>query len=122
MLNDLIEMLLPAGPKRKARRLLEHGEVVVGRIDAIRVIERGESLDFWEYGVQAAGTRFGLRQWLEPGRGFAEPRHGGRPATRRGPHAHRLARDLRTARAAHLSHSVGGWKALSEPPRPASRA
>jgi hypothetical protein len=118
MLSDVIEMLLPAGTKRRVRRLLEQGEVLVGCIDAIRVVERGEEPDFWEYGVEAAGTRLGVRQWLEPARGRASlgvevvlRRIEDRavidwPAT-----FERLG--LGTIRPA-----VGGWKPLSTPPPP----
>ena len=73
MLNSLLELLLPAGAKRRARRLLTEGEVVAGVIDAVRVVERSESADQWFYGVSVGERRYGMRQWLEPERGRAQP-------------------------------------------------
>jgi hypothetical protein len=118
MLTDLLEMLLPSGPRRKARHLLEHGEALVGRIDAIRAVKRGEDPDFWEYGVQAAGTRFGLRQWLEPARGRASL---GTEVVLRRIEDRALIDWPATFERLGLgttSHAVGGWKALSSPPPP----
>jgi hypothetical protein len=118
MLSDLLAMLLPSGPARKARKLLEHGEVLAGRIDAIRVVSRGEDPDWWEYGVQAAGTRFGIRQWLEPARGRASL---GTEVVLRRVEDRALIDWPATFERLGLgttSHSVGGWKPLPEPPPP----
>jgi hypothetical protein len=118
MLNGLIEMLIPSGAKRRARPLLERGEVLVGRIDAIRVIKQGESLDWWEYGVEAAGTRYGMRQWLEPARGRASL---GTEVVLRRLEDRALIDWPATFERLGLgtvSHSVDGWKPLREPPPP----
>lgn len=118
MLSDLLEMLLPSGPRRKTRHLLEHGEVLVGRIDAIRVVSQAETPDFWEYGVQAAGRRFGLRQWLEPARGRAGL---GTEVVLRRIDDRALIDWPATFERLGLgttSQSVHGWKPLSEPPPP----
>ncbi len=118
MLSDVIEMLLPAGPKRRVRRLLEQGEVLVGRIDAIRVIERGEEPDSWEYGIEAAGTRFGVRQWLEPARGRASI---GTEVVLRRIEDRAVIRWPATFERLGLGstrQAVGGWKPLAEPPPP----
>lgn len=118
MLNELLEMLLPAGPKRRVRRLLTQGEVLTGRIDGIRVTSRGESLDFWEYGVDCGGRRYGIRQWLEPARGLARP---GTEVVLR-----RMDDDVLIDWPATLerlgpeptNQSTGGWKMLGDPPPP----
>ena len=90
----------------------------MGRVDAIRVTSRSDSPDFWEDGVDCDGHRYGIRQWLEPGRGLAElgtevvlRRLDDKvvidwPAT--------LERLGVTAR----GPSVGSWKTLDEPPQP----
>jgi hypothetical protein len=118
MLHGLIDMLVPSGSKRRARPLLERGEVLVGRIDAIRVLKRGESPDDWEYGVQAAGTRFGMRQWLEPARGRASL---GAEVVLRRLEDRALIDWPATFERLGLgttAHSVDLWKPLREPPPP----
>lgn len=119
MLNDLLEMLIPAGPRRRVRRLLEHGEPLTGRIDAIRVISRSDDPDFWEYGVECGGRRYGIRQWLEPMRGLARP--GAEVVLRR------LDENVIIDWPATLERlgttepgyrSVGAWKMLGDPPPP----
>lgn len=118
MLNSLLEMLLPTGPKRRLRRLLAEGEELTGRIDAIRVKSRSESPDFWEYGIECGGHRYGIRQWLEPGRGIAGL--GAEVVLRR------LDEDVVIDWPATLGRigieaggtSVGSWKMLHPPPPP----
>ncbi len=116
MLNDLFEMLLPAGSGRRARRLLERGDVAIGRIDAIKVIKGGEDIDRWEYGVEVDGVRVGIRQWLEPARGIAGP--GTEVVLRR--LDDRAVIDwpatLERLGLGTASHSVGNWKPLDDPP------
>jgi len=116
MLNGLLEMLLPAGPGRRARRLLERGEVAIGHIDAINVVKGGDDLDRWEYGVLVDGTRLGLRQWLEPARGIASP--GTEVVLRR--LDDRAVIDwpatLERLGLGTASHSAGNWKPLDDPP------
>ena len=66
--------------------------------------------------MQAAGTRFGLRQWLEPGRGFAEL--GTEVVLRRVEDRALIDWPATFERLGlgTISHSIGGWKPLSEPP------
>lgn len=118
MLNDLIGMLVPSDAKRRARRLLAHGEVAMGRVDAIRVISRSDSPDIWEYGVECEGRRHGLRQWLEPARGLAAP--GTEVVLRRLDHQALIdwPATLERMELGTTSQSVDGWKPLKHPPAP----
>ena len=118
MLNDLLGMLLPTRPRRRVRRLLSEGEELTGRIDAIRVISRGDDPDLWEYGVVCDGRRYGIRQWLEPARGVANV--GADVVLRRLDEEVVIDWPATLARlgASAASPSVGSWKMLDDPPPP----
>jgi hypothetical protein len=120
MLLDLFEMLLPAAGKRRAKPLLERREVVTGRIDAIRVVDRIDPPDDWSYGVEVAGARYGFMQWLEPARGRASlgaevvlRRLDGKVLIDWPASLAQLGFDGET-----LGASVQRWKPLEEPPPP----
>ena len=122
MLNDLIELLFSGGStSRRARRVIEQGERLTARVDAIRVKDRADSPDQWEYGLRIGTARIGVRQWLQPephrahlGAEVVLRRLGDKalidwPAT--------LAAVGSNAEGAD-HHAAGGWKTLREPPAP----
>src|SRR5829696_5771361 len=120
MLSELLEMLLPAGSKRRAKPVLQQGELVTGRIDAIRVVDRSDTPDDWYYGVEVAGARYGFKQWLEPERGRASI--GAQVVLRRLDDKVLIDWPASLAQLGYegetLGASIDGWKSLEEPPPP----
>ena len=122
VLHDLLGALLPGGStSRRARRVIEQGERVTARVDAIRVKDRSDSPDRWEYGLAIGGERVGVRQWLEPERHRA---HLGAEVVVRRLGDRVLIDWPGTLAAAGVDaqgadhHSAGDWKTLGDPPPP----
>ena len=125
LLNALLDALFRgSSTSRRARRVIEHGERVTARIDAIRVNDRADSPDRWEYGLAVGTSRVGVRQWLQPARHVAHLGaevvllHFGDDWLIDWP-ASLAAAGVTAEGAAH--HATGDWKTLGDPPAPGVR-